>query len=309
MLRWVLITVLALAAIAVGTFYWLTAPRPISAADLPSSEGDPERGQLAFWAAGCAGCHAAPEAKSDDDKLRLGGGLALPSPFGTFYAPNISPHPKDGIGGWSMADFVNAMVRGLAPDSSHYYPAFPYTSYQRMTMTDLADLRAFLGTLPAVENVAPDHDLPFPFNVRRGLGIWKQLYLDGRPFEPDSEADDLFNRGKYLSEGPGHCGECHTPRSVIGGLDPSRWLAGAPNPEGEGYVPNITPHGDGLGDWSEAEIAFALETGLTPSYDALGSSMANVVSHLSKLPASDREAIARYLKSIPPLPGTRPARP
>ena len=306
MLSRLLITLIVLAAIAAGIFYWLTQPMTVAAVEWP--EGDAARGETVFWTGGCASCHAVPKAENDD-LLKLAGGLALKTPFGTFYAPNISPDPTAGIGDWSGLDFVNAMTRGVSPDGRHYYPAFPYTSYQRMTLADLADLKAFLDGLPPVEVRAPNHDLPFPFNIRRGLGLWKTLHLNGQPFQPDPASDDVTNRGKYLVEGPGHCGECHTPRDFSGGLDRSLWLSGAPNPEGKGYIPNITSHENGIASWSENDIAFSLETGFTPEFDVFGSSMADVARNMSKVPAEDRAAIAKYLKSVPPLAGTRPKSP
>ena len=296
-----IITAGVLAVLAAGIFYALTEPQTLDASDLPDHEGDATRGATMFWAGGCASCHAAPGSESDADLLVLAGGLALKTPFGTFRAPNISPDPDGGIGSWSKLAFANAMTKGVSPDGRHYYPAFPYTSYQRMKLEDVLDLKAFLDTLPPVAKAAPDHEVGFPFNVTRGLGLWKWLYLDGKPFAPDPEADDLTNRGKYLAEGPSHCGECHTPRSVIGGLDRSQWMAGAPAAEGDGFVPNITPHATGLADWSEDDIAYALETGFTPEFDSLGSTMVDVQRNMAKLTAEDRQAIARYLKYIPAL--------
>ena len=170
-----------------------------------------------------------------DDKLKLGGGLALKTPFGTFYAPNISSDKERGIGGWSVAQFVDAVMRGVAPDGRHYYPSFPYMSYQRMKIADVVDLKAFMDTLPAVANVAPPHDLPPPFRIRRGLGLWKLLFMDYEPFKPIAGASEEVNRGAYLVTGPGHCGECHTPRNIIGGPDyrsrDGRW----PGPGGRRY--------------------------------------------------------------------------
>ncbi len=284
--------------IGLAGFWLLTMPRPLDAAAIANAQGDPEAGRLVYFAGGCASCHKTPD---QDDPLHLGGGFALKTPFGTFVAPNLSPHADAGVGRWSLADFANAMQRGIAPDGRHYYPAFPYTSYQRMTATDIADLWAFILTLEPVETIAEGHDLGFPFNIRRGLGLWKQLYLDGKPFAPDPAATDVVDRGAYLVNGPGHCGECHTSRDAIGGPDPSRHLAGGPDPEGEGKIPNITPHADGIGAWSESEIAYSLESGFTPEFDSFGGTMAAVVRNMAQLPASDREAIAAYLKSVPPL--------
>lgn len=290
-------------ALAGGVAFWLlTAPQRLDAATLAAlGAGDAARGERVFWAGGCASCHAAPGARGED-RLLLSGGERFETGFGTFVAPNISQHPRDGIGGWSAEDLANAMMRGVSPSGRHYYPAFPYTSYARMQPADVADLHAFMATLPEVEGAAPPHRVGFPFNVARGLGLWKLLYLDPAPaIVLDSPSEDVA-RGQYLVEGPGHCGECHTPRNAMGGLDKSRWLAGARAAEGTGTVPNITPGDDGIGDWSHGEIAGLLEAGFTPDYDSVGGSMAAVVRSTAELPQEDRDAIAAYLKAIPALP-------
>ena len=155
-------------------------------------------------------------------------------------------------------------------------------------------------TLPKSANVAPAHELPFPFNIRLSLGGWKFLYLDDEPRVTLASADDRVKRGQYLVEGPGHCGECHTPRDPLGGLKTGEWLAGAPNPEGgEGRVPNITPREGGFGSWSEGDIVSYLETGFTPEFDSVGGAMVSVQKNMAALPKEDREAIAAYLKAIP----------
>ncbi|MCX5512186.1 cytochrome C [Kaistia algarum] len=300
MLRRLAFVVLALLIAGGAAFWLLTMPRPLSAAVLPEGKGDPAKGELLFWAGGCASCHAAPGSKGDD-RLKLAGGEAIASPFGTFHAPNISPDKTNGIGNWTTLDFVNAMKLGLGPQGQHLYPAFPYTSYQRMPIGDLVDLKAFLDTLPAVATANQPHELPFPFSVRRGVALWKLLYLDDQTFEPDPSKSDEINRGAYLVNGPGHCNECHTPRSAIGGLDRSRALAGAPDPSGKGTIPNITPGKGGIGDWSADEIANFLETGMTPDFDSVGGTMVEVQENMAKLPASDRAAIAAYLKDLAPI--------
>ncbi|MBP7002522.1 MAG: c-type cytochrome [Amaricoccus sp.] len=285
-----------LALVGGGAFWLLTRPERLELATLSAlPEGDAGRGELVFWAGGCASCHAAEGAK-DEEKLRLGGGRRLASDFGTFVAPNISSDPEDGIGAWTTADLANAMMRGVSPDGRHYYPAFPYTSYARMDPADIADLRAYLATLPAVQGRAPGHELAFPFTLRRGVGLWKLAFLSDAPVIAVDEADPRLVRGRYLVEGPGHCGECHTPRNLAGGLEKSRWLAGAPNPEGKGRIPNITPGGL---DWSPGDIAYYLETGFTPEFDSVGGSMVAVQQNMAMLPAPDREAIAAYLGVVP----------
>jgi mono/diheme cytochrome c family protein len=235
------------------------------------------------------------------DRLKLGGGLALPSPFGTFYIPNISPDPDDGIGRWSEADFVTAVLKGTSPAGSHYFPAFPYTSYQHARIEDVRDLFAYLKTLAPVTGKVRDHDVPFPFNIRRNIGVWKFLFMDGKPFVPDAAQSVSWNRGAYLVNGLGHCAECHSPRNFLGAIAAAQRFAGGPNPEGEGWVPNITQKG--IDDWSAKDIAYFLETGQMPDGDNAGGSMARVIKNTSQLSPGDREAIAEYLKSLPPVEG------
>jgi mono/diheme cytochrome c family protein len=267
---------------------------------------DAGRGARLFWVGGCASCHrseASSLAQADDLAVLLGGGHRLKTPFGTFVVPNISPHPQDGIGAWSFGAFATAMREGVLPDGRHAFPAFPYTSYQRMNTGDLADLFAFLQSLPQVQGRQPEHDLAFPFNLRRGVGMWKWLYLDGKGFTPDPARSALWNRGAYLVNGPGHCAECHSPRDFAGGIVAQRRFAGGPSPEGgAGRVPNLTPHADGLGRWSLEDIEEFLKTGFTPDFDSAGGSMAEVIKNMAHLEDQDRKAMAIYLKDLPPLP-------
>ena len=299
-MRWLLIALLAVGLAAAAGLWLLSAPMTVAAENLPEHQGDAARGEDVFYAAGCNSCHTA-EGAEGDEKLLLGGGLALKTPFGTFYAPNISPSP-DGIGGWSDADFVNAVMRGVSPEGAHYYPAFPYLSYQRMTVEDVLDLKAFIDTLPPVAGEAPAHQLPLLFRLRRGIGIWKRRYMGEAPFMPDMTADPLLNRGAYLVTGPGHCGECHTPRDMLGGPIQARAFAGGAAPEGDKTVPNITPGPGGIGDWSTGDIETALRTGLLPDFETFGGAMVHVQENMAKLTDEDREAIALYLKALPPLP-------
>jgi mono/diheme cytochrome c family protein len=219
--------------------------------------------------------------------------------------PNISPDPETGIGGWSTLDFANAMLRGVSPGGQHLYPAFPYASYARMRVEDVIDLKAFMDTLPPVSNRVAGHDLGFPFGIRRGIGVWKRLYLSPAPVLALPDASDAVRRGQYLAEGAGHCGECHTSRDAMGGPKTSLWLAGAPNPEGRGVIPNITPGPGGL-EWSETEIVDAFKTGFKPDFDTLGGRMGAVQENLAHLPDADLQAIAAYLKAVPPLPDAVP---
>jgi len=301
MLRKVGIIVVILAVIGAAAFWFITMPATVPASALTAYTPNLANGERMFHAGGCASCHAMPK---QEDKTRLGGGLALKSPFGTFFTPNISPDRKDGIGDWSEANFVTAMWKGTSPDGSHYYPAFPYTSYQHMRLEDVRDLFAYLKTLPAVEGTSHDHDLPFYLKLRRLLGGWKFLFLDGQPFKPDPAKPEEWNRGAYLVNGPGHCAECHSPRNLLGAIIARQRFAGGPDPEGgDGWVPNITPAG--IGDYLQRDIERILETGDMPNGDSVGGAMAAVVSEISKLSAEDRAAIAAYVKSLPPVEGPK----
>jgi mono/diheme cytochrome c family protein len=300
MIRRLIVGVVAAAVLGLAAFWFLTIPQTVPASALGAHTPDLTNGKEMFYAGGCASCHAVPK---QPDKTKLGGGLALGSPFGTFYVPNISSDPTDGIGGWSEAQFVTAMTKGISPSGEHLFPAFPYPSYQHMTFDDVRDLFAFLKTLPAVKGRVRDHDVRFPFNIRRTLGLWKLLFLDGKPFEPDPSKSAEWNRGAYLANGPGHCAECHSPRNMLGGIVSGLRFTGGPSPDGQGGVPNITQFK--LKNWSVADIAGTLEDGMTPDSDRVGGSMVEVVRNTSQLTPADRTAIATYIKSLPAVEGRK----
>ncbi len=305
-MRKLLIGVAVLAIVGVAVFWFLTQPVLLAASVLPDRKPNLENGRTMFDAGGCASCHATEiKDPKPEDRFKLGGGHALKTPFGTFKAPNISTDPKVGMGAWTELEFVNAMQRGVGRKGEHLYPSFPYTSYQRMRLEDVRDLYAFMKTLPAVSTPSEPHLLSFPFNIRRTLGMWKLLYLDGRAYENSPARSALLNRGGYLVEGPGHCAECHSPRNLLGGIDPLRRFAGGPDPEGKSFVPNITPHSDGLAKWSDKDIAYMLETGQTPDGDSVGGTMTEVAINTGYLSAQDRQAMAAYLKSLPAVPGKK----
>jgi mono/diheme cytochrome c family protein len=270
---------------------WITRPKTVDPDRFAALQGDPAVGERLFWAAGCASCHAAPES---EDKLVLAGGRRFATPFGTFVAPNISSDSEHGIGGWDLADFASALLEGTSPEGSHYYPAFPYATYTRMTDQDVAHLYAFVRALPADPTPGQPHELGFPFNIRLALGGWKLLYLR-RDWVADAASPEIES-GRYLVEALGHCGECHTPRTALGGPDYGRWLGGAPNPTGKGTIPPLTP--DKL-TWSEIDIAAYLKTGFTPDFDTAGGEMVEVVRNMARLSDEDRAAIAAYLKALP----------
>ena len=268
-------------------------PRPLPEQTFDGLQGDASNGARIFWAAGCASCHAAPDA-AETEKLVLSGGYRMKSPFGTFIAPNISPGPE-GIGGWTVYELGNALVAGVSKSGQHLYPSLPYTSYNKMALQDVADLHAFLNTLPVSDTPSAEHEMGFPFTIRRGLGLWKRLNVQTDWYLADVESPEL-ERGRYLVEALGHCAECHTPRNFTGGLDVARWMKGAPNPSGKGTIPAIN---SGALGWSEDDIAYYLETGFTPDFDSAGGQMTKVIASLSNVTDADRRAIASYLISLP----------
>lgn len=311
-LRRLALIVAALVVAGLVAFWVLTIPATVPASALPPHTPNLENGRTMFNIGGCASCHAVPSKDPDKvDRTRLGGGLALPCPFGTFYVPNISPDPKDGIGSWSEADFVSALWDGTAPGGRHLFPAFPYTSYRHMELADVRDLFAFLRTLPPVSGAVRGPDLAFPFNIRRLVGGWNMLFLEGGAFVPDPTKSAQWNRGSYLVNGPGHCAECHSPRNVLGAIIESERFAGGPSPDGNGWVPNITPAGLGhspLGDirWTEQDITSFLGDGMNPAGDFAGGGMADVIRNTSLLSHDDRAAMAAYIVSLPPRQGPTP---
>jgi mono/diheme cytochrome c family protein len=306
----------ALAAVVVAALWFFNAPVGGLPFVLPARTADLANGETMFNIGGCASCHATPNKNPDKvDRTRLGGGLALASPFGTFYVPNISPDPNDGIGNWPEAGFVGALWNGVAWDGHsppHYlYPAFPYTSYRHMRLDDVRDLFAYLKTLPPVAGKVRGHDLAFPFSVRRLIGVWDLLFLRGGRYGPDATKSAQWNRGAYLVNGPGHCAECHSPRNVLGAIIESQRFAGGPAADGKGWVPNITPVGlqhwgsDAVA-WSAKDIASFLSDGQYPDGDYAGGAMAEVIRNTSLLPAADRAAIAAYIVTLPPREGPKP---
>lgn len=284
----------AVALAGLGVFWFITSPDRLDEDAFAGITGDAVRGAAVFHATGCASCHMAPGA-SGEAALVLAGGQAFPSDFGTFLAPNISPDPTHGIGGWSLLQLADAIQRGVSPQGQHYYPALPYWSYTKLAAQDVADLHAYLRTLPPSATPSQPHQIGLPFSIRRVVGGWKVLNSD-TAFVVQGDLTEAEQRGRYISEAMAHCGECHTPRNALGGLDTSRWLAGAPDPSGRGTIPNITP---AKLTWSEAEIVEYLTTGFTPDFDSVGGHMAHVVENMSKLPESDRAAVAAYLKKVP----------
>jgi mono/diheme cytochrome c family protein len=302
--------IIATGAIFVLAAIWiLTLPAAVPAAALPPHTPNLANGETMFNIGGCSSCHAVPNDNPEKvDRMRLGGGLALKSPFGVFYAPNISSDARDGIGNWSEANFVTALWKGTSDHGTNLYPAFPYSSYRYMQLDDVRDLFAYLKTLPPVPGRSRRHELSFPFNERRLLGIWKLLFLGEGSFVPDPSKSAQYNRGAYLVNGPGHCAECHSPRNALGGVIESQRFAGGPSPDGSDWVPNITPVGLQRDDekWSEQDIASFLDGGMMPSGDFAGGAMADVIRSTSLLSPEDRAAIGNYVAALPPRQGPTP---
>ena len=292
-MRRILALLILLAAIGFGIFWLVTAPKTVDAAQIDALAAQPvdmAAAEQIFHAGGCAACHAAQDGT-------MSGGMAFDSPFGTFYAPNITPSAA-GIEGWSAYDLANAMQRGTAPDGAHYYPAFPYASYIKADPADIVALHGYLQNLAPSDTPSKAHDVGFPFNIRRSLGGWKFLFLNDDWVIDGDDLTPQEMRGRYLAEALNHCAECHTPRNALGAMDRSRWMGGAPNPSGEGNVPNITP---AALDWSADDIAEYLSSGFTPEFDSVGGHMAAVVEETAQMSAEDRAAIAAYIKRLPPV--------
>jgi len=298
------IALLVVGILVVAVLVWLLVPFPVTPPTVDVA-GNAERGAYVLRMGGCASCHTDAANKG----AFLAGGRPLATPFGTFYASNLTPDPESGIGGWSTGEFVQALTKGVSPEGHDYYPAFPYTSYANMTMQDLADLKAYLDTVEPVANPVPPHELAFPFNLRPLLKPWKAMFFRENGIEPDPSRSESWNRGAYLVRGPTHCGECHTQRNALGARDGSRHLAGNSDGPDRKPVPNITPHeDDGIGGWSPTDVSFALQTGILPDGDVLGGAMSEVVrDSTGHLTADDRAAIAEYVLSLEPLPDAAPA--
>ena len=260
----------------------------------------PPRGSWVFFAAGCLACHT--DGKNGGSPLA--GGHVFETPFGTFYSPNITSHPTQGIGGWSKEDFLRALRDGEGPNGKHYFPVFPYPSYTQMTDEDAFALFEYLKTFEPSDRKNQEHDLVWYIFTRWVNWVWKLLFLDQGPFEADPDRSLEWNRGAYLVNALAHCGECHSPRNFMGAVDKDRQFAGTNEGPNGDSVPNITPHlKDGIGEWTEADIADYLSSGMLPDGDFAGGLMVDVIDEgLSKLPADDLKAIAAYLKSLPALP-------
>ena len=285
--------------LGVGVFWVLSAPRPLSQSAVPAHTGNIANGELLYNAGGCRACHKPnPEQVGLDPNLPSGGS-PLKTPIGILYPPNLTPDAQTGIGNWSDLEFVNAVQRGISKSGQHLIPAFPYTSYAAMPVEDVLDIKAYLMSLKPVSAAKRDADIPLGFLLRRGLGLWKFLGLNTTPWQPDSSQTEAWNRGSYLVNGPGHCGECHTPRNLIMARDESRFMMGGPHPEGVGKVPSLRGLLERGLYKDQKDLATALQFGEELGYENMAAGgMRQVQANLSKLPKSDADAMAEYLISL-----------
>lgn len=257
------------------------------------------RGAELYRTAACVGCHSPPF----EDAVHLGGGRDLPTIFGVFYAPNISPHPEAGIGTWTEQDFVRAMREGRAPDGRAYWPTFPYMTYTRMTDEDLHALWTYLSAADPVEVPSKPHEVRAPYGMPGMLGLWRSLAFRAGPLEDEPERSAVWHRGRYLVRAVSYCDQCHTPRSSLGLVKKRHDMAGGANPGKADVHPNLTPDlGVGIGSWSALDIAHYLETAVKPdgsvtdAEDIMAEKIHDSFSHYSH---ADRMAIAAYLMSLP----------
>lgn len=276
---------------AAPTSHRSTSPEPVALERLNAAQ---QRGAYLARLANCAGCH------TNDQKRPYAGGRGIHTPFGTVYSTNLTPDRETGLGQWNANDFYKAMHEGISRSGHYLYPAFPYTEYTKMSRAETDDLFAYLQQLPAIQATTPPADMRFPFNQRPLLAFWRTLYFKAGEFKADPAQNAAWNRGAYLVNGPGHCTACHTPRNTLGGLKNKLNLSGATIPVLNWFAPALNNHPtQGLGKWSEADIAEYLQSGVNRHAATYGP-MAEVVAHsLQFYNPGDLNAIAVYLKSLP----------
>ena len=288
------LTIPALGALACALVLGPLASR----AAAPEPRGDAKRGAYVFAAADCESCHTDKKAKG----AFLAGGAPMVTDFGTFYAPNITPDRKDGLGGWSYEDFHRAVREGKGKGGELLYPVFPYPSFTGMTDQDIADIWAYLKTVPAVARPSRPQAAKAPYGFRPLLAGWRLLFFHEGPLKPQGGLTPEQQRGRYLSEAVAHCQECHSPRNGLGAIEPDKAYAGNPVGPDNQDAPNITP--TGIGKLTQADLRDMLKTGMTPDGDYLGGGMSQVVEGASKLTQADRDAIIAYIRTIPARPST-----
>ncbi|PVA10952.1 cytochrome C [Pelagivirga sediminicola] len=236
----------------------------------------------------CESCHTA------ENGAAYAGGRKMETPFGAIYAVNITPDRAHGIGAWGPDAFARSMRDGVSRDGTHLYPAFPYTHFTKLTDSDMSALYAYLRSVPAVAESAPENELPFPFNIRALMAGWNLLFLDKDQITPVQGEDDDWNRGRYLVEGLAHCGACHTPRNAVGAEKSAAFLAGA---EINGwYAPPLA--GAEAGPWNTEQMEAYLANGFSRAHGAAAGPMGETVGNLAQAPRADITAMATYVASL-----------
>lgn len=282
------------------------APADAAAAPEEAAPVDPlvEKGKYLALAGNCVSCHTRPDGEP------YAGGLAMKTPYaflGDIHSTNITPDPETGIGTWTEEQFIRAMQTGVAADGSHLLPAFPYTSFTKVTDDDLKAIYAFLKTLPPVKYTPPSNG---PVFALWGLGapFWNALFFKEGRFKADPAQSDEWNRGAYLVEGLGHCSACHTPRNIFMAEKAGENLSGGALPDmvAEGKYRewsgvNLTSAKSGLGPWPVEQIAKYLKTGHSLKAGIFGPMNEVIVNSLQHLSTEDTKAMAVYLKSLPPM--------
>ncbi len=288
--KWVY-TGLAALVVGLATAGWAIQGPDFAGRNLSGLEGDVDRGAYVARLSGCIACHT--DVKSG--RGVLAGGTEIETDFGSFFPPNITPHPEDGIGDWSLDDFSRALTLGLDPDGKHYFPSFPYPFYTRLGDQQIVDLWAAVQSVPAVDGGPPPHGLRFPFGFHEGVGVWQRMFFEAGELDPVPAKSDSWNRGRVLAQGPAHCGACHTPRNLLGARIESQRYEGGEGPGGE-KIPAITATVLEERGWTKEDLIYALRTGVMPDGDNFGGSMAEVVVDGTRYwTDADLSALAEYI--------------
>ncbi|MES2757068.1 MAG: cytochrome c [Pseudomonadota bacterium] len=270
-----------------------------SPAAIAATPANIARGAYLAAAGDCMACHTVRGGAS------YAGGRAMRTPFGSLYAPNITPDRETGIGAWSADDFWRALHNGKSRDGRLLYPAFPYTNYTKVTRADADAMYAFFRSVPAVRQANTPHQLRFPYNQQIALAGWRLMYFTPGVFAPAPAQSPAWNRGAYLVEGLGHCSGCHSPRNAAGAIEGG--LGGGLIPTIGWYAPSLTSDAEaGLGSWAVPEIVQLLQTGVSPRATVFGPMAEVVYRSLQHVSEPDVAAMATYLKSLPAVPA--PAR-
>lgn len=289
--------IVLIAAIVIAVLWWRenrSYDGPVQ--QVTSSSEQIARGRYLTQAADCAACHTAAGGAP------LAGGYPLDTPFGTIYGSNLTPSADQGIGRWTKDDFFQALTQGVAPGGRHLYPAMPYTSYKGISREDADAIYAYLMSRPAVDVAIPANDMPFPFNQRMALIGWNLLFRNSDPLPASSQGSSAeWQRGRYLSDVLGHCGECHTPRGMLGQMEVNKPMQGGDL--GRFIAPDITPQALAQRGWTPQDLSRFLSTGLAPQGSAFSEMHMVVDLSTRHLTPEDHRALVTYLMGDkPPQP-------